>query len=186
MVDGSSLPVIAGLAIGVAFVVLFSALIKPDFMLSDEELISKYSELAEVKYFLNKYPDAKAEVNRNPHERGSEVLFSVERQIYPSGQFYTGIHSLTVSVSAKPFHPTLFISCGLGGISTLGSLEGTDTIDATEQRCFQPTNAIGIFEPDTSGDELNGGVFLTTENDADSNDGNDPPVSVDLPRYPTE
>lgn len=134
---GEVAPVIAGLIVGVLFVALFSSTIKPDFMLTDKELISKYSELAQVKYFLEKYPDARAEVSRSPYEAGPLVSFSAERQVYPSGQFYTGIHSLTVSVNTRPY-PTLLITCGLGWVSTMGSLESTDTIDAIEQQCFQP------------------------------------------------
>lgn len=140
MGEGSGAPVAAGLAIGIAFVMVFSVVLKPDFMLTDEELISKYSELAEVKYFLEKYPDAGAEVNRNPNEENLRISFTVERQIYPPGQFYTGIHSLTVSVFAQPYHAAL-ISCGLGGISSMGSLESTDAIDVMEQRCFQTVTA---------------------------------------------
>ncbi|HEU4605884.1 MAG TPA: hypothetical protein VFS46_06565, partial [Nitrososphaera sp.] len=137
MDEGSGAPVAAGLAIGITFVVVFSVVLKPDFMLTDEELISKYSDLAEVKYFLEKYPDAKVEVNRNPYEEDAEISFTVERQIYPSGQFYTGIHSLTVWVLAQPYHPAFSISCGLGWMSTAGELKNTGEIDSIEQWCFQ-------------------------------------------------
>lgn len=59
MVTSSGIPVIAGLTIGIGFLVLFSVLFRPTSVLSDSKLLSSYSELAEVKYFFDKYPDAK-------------------------------------------------------------------------------------------------------------------------------
>lgn len=134
---GDILPVVAGLAIGIGLVVLFSVMHKPDFMLTDEELVSKYGKLGEVKYFLEKFPDARTEVNRNPNDDNLEISFIIEKRIYPASGFDAGIHSLTVSVLARPYQSTLSISCGLGGVSTSGELENTDEIDFAEQWCFQ-------------------------------------------------
>jgi hypothetical protein len=138
MAGGSSLSIVAGLAVGIAFVVFFSTMHRIDYMLSDEELISKYSRLPEVQYFLEKYPDAKVEINRNPNEQYIGISFTTEKQVSPPIGFNSGIHTLGLSVTARPFHPVLDISCGLGGFGSVEPLENTGTIDFMEQRCFDP------------------------------------------------
>ncbi|MEP0826022.1 MAG: hypothetical protein HRF40_11100 [Nitrososphaera sp.] len=108
-------------------------------MLSDEELLAKYSELPAIRYFLDKYPDAKAEVDRTPHEQYFVILFTAERQVSPQRGFNSGVHSLGISVLTTPFQPSLYVTCGLGGMSTDQAVESIETIDNTEKWCFQPT-----------------------------------------------
>ena len=138
-------PVIAGLAVGIAFVVLFSAMLKPDFMLSDEELVAKYSELAEVKYFLEKHPDAKAEVSRNQNDNYLSISYSVERQVAPPSELYTGINVFGIDVYTKPNHLSLGVFCAvyhgvtIGGGSHDVSIGGglkSDRIEEAEKNCF--------------------------------------------------
>jgi hypothetical protein len=151
MGDATTVPVVSGLAIGIAFIMLVSSMPKPDSLLSDEELIAKYSKLPEIKYFLGKYPDAKVEVDRNPHEQYFVILFTAERQVNPERRFDSGIHSLGVSVHAPPFRQAvLFISCGAGGMTTDRAVESIETIEDTEKWCFQPTPQFysGEFEPE--------------------------------------
>jgi hypothetical protein len=188
MVIGSAFPVIAGLAIGIAFVVLFSAMLKPDFMLSDKELISKYSELAEVKYFLEKHPEAKGDVSRSQYENELEISYIIEKQVAPPSQLYTGVNTFGIHIFTKPNQLSVGIFCGVyHGVTIGGGYDANiNSIDEAEKNCFHIADREGVFEPDISENELNGGVFLSGENDADSNNGNDPPVSIDLPRYPTE
>jgi hypothetical protein len=162
---GEGAPVVAGLALGVAFIIVFAITLKPDFLLSDDELVSKYSKIPEISYFLEKYPDAAVEVSRDPNEQYLGVSFTVERQVSPPRAFDAGTHTLGVSVvSVGPFKPVLSISCGLGGITSEASFESIETIDFTEQWCFQTINNVGVFELDPDGD-LMGGVFLSGEND---------------------
>lgn len=113
MVDGSTFPVMAGLAIGIAFVVLFSAMLKPDFILSDEELVAKYSKLAEVRFFLDKYPEAKAAVSRSPNENDLQISYTVERQVEPPSELHTGINTFGIHVYTRPNHLSLGLSCGV-------------------------------------------------------------------------
>lgn len=141
MAGGSSLSVVAGLAVGIAFIILFSIAPRLDFLLSDREIISKYSNLPEVRYFLDKYPDAKAEVDRSHSERYIWVSFTVEEQVTPPSGLDTGIHVLTVSVLGRPFQPVLEISCGLDGMTGSGPLQSIEAIDSTEQWCFQSSGA---------------------------------------------
>jgi len=139
MGDSVSAPVIAGLAVGIALVTFFSVMIKPDSALSDKELVSKYSKVPEVSYFLDKYPDAKTEVDRNPVEEYLTVSFTIERHLAPSSVFYSGNHTLGVNVYAKPNHLSLAIFCGMGGMTGEWGLSGMDMIDEAEKECFQTT-----------------------------------------------
>jgi len=159
MVTGSLVPVIAGLAAGIALVVLFAVALKPDSMMSDDEIISKYSKIPEVRYFLDKYPDAKADVDRNPFEEFLTISFTVEKQIDQPAGWYTGTHNLGVNIYTKPNHVSLAIFCGMGGMTGEEGLSGINTIDAVEQEYFRAGDEIGVFAPDTTGDELGGGNF---------------------------
>lgn len=133
-------PVVTGLAVGIAFVVLFSAIPMPGFMLSDRELVSKYSELAQVKYFLDRYPDAKAEVSRYPKEDNVEIVYSVERQAEQPSGLYKGINTLGLHVYTRPdtYHSRPFeLSCKVDQGMTIGwTYADTSAIDEAERTCF--------------------------------------------------
>jgi hypothetical protein len=161
MVNGSSVPVVAGLAIGIAFIVLFSVVLKPDFILTDQELISKYGKLSEVKYFREKYPDAKAEVNRNPNEESLRVSFSFERQAQPPTDWYSGINTFGITVYSEPNHLSLATSCAASqGVTIEMGFDNITSIDEAEKNCFHTASTgTGIFEPDNSGAELNDEVY---------------------------
>lgn len=165
MATDSLVPAIAGLAAGIAFVVLFAVVLKPDSMMSDDEIISKYSKIPEVKYFLDRYPDVNADVDRNPSSGFLTISFAVERQIGQPTDWDTGIHNLGVNVYTKPNHVSLAIFCGMGGMTGEEGLSGTNTIDAVEQECFQADSETVVFGPDITGDELGGGNFGLGEND---------------------
>lgn len=137
MVTGGSIPVIIGMTTGISLIVLFSTMFKPDSMLTDDELISKYSKIAEVNYLLDKYPDAIVEVNRTPYDRYLTISFSVERQVDPPSHFYTGIHSLGIHLYTNPNHLSLAIYCGKTGITAESGLTGITMVDEAEKECFQ-------------------------------------------------
>jgi hypothetical protein len=137
MVNGSTIPVIAGLAVGIVLVALFSVMFKPDSMLTDEELVSKYSKIAEVRYFLDKYSDATAEVNRNPYDEYLTISFGVERQVDPPSYFYSGVHTLGIHLYTKPNHLSLAIYCGTNGMTGESGLSGIVMVDQVEEECFQ-------------------------------------------------
>lgn len=52
---GVAIPVIAGLAAGIALIALFSMLLKPSFSMSDDEVRSKVRNLPEVQAFYERY-----------------------------------------------------------------------------------------------------------------------------------
>lgn len=121
-----------------AFVVVFSVVLKPDFLLSDDELISKYSKIAEVRHFLEKYPDAKAEVSRSPYEKYFEISYNVERQVEPPSVLYTGINIFGINVYNRPNHLSLAISCGVSqGLTFELGFDDINAIDEAEKNCFQ-------------------------------------------------
>ena len=123
MSDGSLISVMAGVAAGIVLIVSFSMMFKPDLMLTEGQLISKYSKIPEIPYFLEKYPDAIVEVNTNPYERGSSILFQVERQVDPPSYFYAGLHSLGIGVYTNPYKHSLLVYCGQMGITGVPGLQ---------------------------------------------------------------
>ena len=158
----SGLPVVAGLAVGIGFMVLFAIILRPDLTLSDQELIAKYSKLAEIHYFLEKHPDAKAEVGRYPYEQALSVSYSVEKQVDPVSGLYTGINVLTITADKNELnHLTLSIDCTVSrGVTVQSNFDDVSAIGTAEEWCFQTQGKdIGLFEPDTSGDELNDEVY---------------------------
>jgi len=105
-------------------------------MLTDEELVSKYSKIPEIKYFLEKYPDANIEVDRSPYERYIGISFGVERQVDPPS-IYTGIHSLGIRLYTNPYHVSLNMYCGKTGMTGEWGLSGISQVDEAEKECFQ-------------------------------------------------
>lgn len=162
-------PVIAGLAIGIAFVILFSSISMPDFMLSDEELVAKYSKFAEVKYFLEKYPDAMAEVKRSPDKEDHiEISYSVERRIESASDGYTGTNFFGIHVYSEPDQLSFGLACGVVNGATIGwGFEGVGAIDAIGNECFHISDDEDASELDNGGEGLDeidlaltfGGVF---------------------------
>ncbi|MEW6605114.1 MAG: hypothetical protein AB1351_10580 [Thermoproteota archaeon] len=59
MVDGSVIPLISGLAIGIAFVVMFSLVFIPVTALTNGEAIEKAKSFNEVQLFLKMHPGQK-------------------------------------------------------------------------------------------------------------------------------
>jgi hypothetical protein len=135
-----SVAVIAGLAVGIAVVILFSMIIRSDSLLSDEELIARYSKIPEVKYFLSKYPDATVNVDRwdyGKHAVGVSLM--TERQVYPPSDDEDGRHSFYMSVTSRPLlPPSMLIGCGYGHVSGETPLMNIDMIDSMAQGCFTP------------------------------------------------
>ncbi|MEP0826452.1 MAG: hypothetical protein HRF40_13290 [Nitrososphaera sp.] len=79
MSDSAIIPVIAGLAVGIAWIALFALAYKPVTALTDAEMIEKTKAAREVQLFLQKYPHAKITVDRL--ERGTEVTFAAEKRV---------------------------------------------------------------------------------------------------------
>ena len=138
--QGAAFPVIAGLAVGIGFVILFFVMLKPAFTLSDRELISKYSELAQVKYFLEKYPDAKAEVSRGLNGNSVKIVYSVERQVEQPSGLHTGTNTLRLHVYTRPdpYHPRQFeLACKVHQGMMIGwTFADTGAMDEADKTCF--------------------------------------------------
>lgn len=76
-INDSSLktPVIAGLAVGIAVIMLFSLTFKPVLSsLAATELIEKAKTSKQVQFFLQKYPEAKITVDRLDVEKRFPLL----------------------------------------------------------------------------------------------------------------
>ena len=161
MVGSSLIPVIAGLAIGIAFVGSFAIVLRPDILLSDNELIAKYSKFDMIRYFIERHPDAEAKVERYLPQQVLSVSYSVEKQVEPASDLYSGINTLKVSADNRRNHLTFSISCGVHqGVTIEYTSDEISAIDAGEENCFQtPGNHTGVFEPDISGNYLNDQVY---------------------------
>jgi hypothetical protein len=77
------MPIISGLAVGIAFVALFALLgqgfTSHGFLSNRDILIDTANETMEAKYFLSKYPDAQIDVIRDGANAG--VTYTVARQV---------------------------------------------------------------------------------------------------------
>jgi hypothetical protein len=140
MADGSTSPVIVGLAIGIGFVVLFASAFKPAIVPSDRELVANYSKLNEVRYFFEKYPSAKVEVSRPVNENYIDVIYSVERQVGQPSNLYSGINTLELHVytTPNPYIPTtLELVCKVSEGMTIGwTYADGNGIDEAERVCL--------------------------------------------------
>lgn len=89
MLDNSEMPVIAGLAVGTAFVVLFSTfLLASPFAFTptsiadvDTRVLAVTDNFKEVKIFYSQYPGGEASVDRTGNEiDGSAVKYSFQKE----------------------------------------------------------------------------------------------------------
>jgi hypothetical protein len=94
------IPVISALAVGVAFIVLFSAIFTSNrplaLPISDMRLQENVEKTKEVTAFLSKYPDA----NIQYHSSDTRTIdYSTSIDIFPQGQGYgQRIHSLMLNI----------------------------------------------------------------------------------------
>ena len=134
-------PVVAGLAIGIAFIVAFSiltnnTLAKP---VSDIKPQDRTEQLPEVKAFLSKYPDAHMEVNRYQNDH-TEVVYSVERPVFVPEEirFLPDTHTLSLWIemtSSTGEIKDIYVKCGatMTERATTNLIEYVDTTD-----CLNP------------------------------------------------
>ena len=104
MGDGASALVIAGLAIGFAFVLVFAFAFQPVTALSNEQLVTKSKEIGDVQHFLSKYPDAKVDIRRDLTK--VTISYHISKHLsqptdnYPDG--VTRERILVITYNAKP------------------------------------------------------------------------------------
>jgi hypothetical protein len=134
------IPILVGLALGIATIAIFSEFVRSDNLLSDKELIARYSNVPEVKYFMNKYPDAIVSVDRYDYGTPmTSVTYAIDRQVDTPTMIESGSHRLYISVLGQSLHPlTLEIGCGVGGMTLNAALSNVSMIDAFASGCFAP------------------------------------------------
>lgn len=131
-----AIPVIAGLGVGIGFIVFFSSMMPPAFMLPNKKLISEYSELAGVELFLEKYPNAKPEVVRSPAKTFDEIVYSIERQAEQPSKI-SGINTLTLHINTTPNYVSLELVCEVQEDGLIGwTYVDNDSMDEAEKTCF--------------------------------------------------
>jgi len=84
MSEGTILPVIIGVAIGISLIMILAFLFKPVESLSDAELLAKTREIQEVQFFLSEYPDAQPRIERegNGEQEITIVTYALEKDVY--------------------------------------------------------------------------------------------------------
>ena len=153
MVNDGLIPVIAGLAIGIALVVLFSTMLKPVYSMTDDELRKlAFDQYPQFQALKERYPNTTIEEIEH-NQRGTEFRYVATREpVDPNTISFPGPRILAITLTIEPLSPiTLDVICGSGLITELPAT--VQTIKTTD--CLE----VGVFEPDTSGDELNGAVF---------------------------
>ena len=137
-INDSSLktPVIAGLVVGIAVIILFSLTFNPVLSsLTDTELIEKAKTSKQVQFFLQKYPEAKITVDRL--ERGVEISFVAEKQVTNPDASQDGVSEKRLIASVDPFGGdgiALRLECYHAGLNTI-TFDGV-TVDDIGNSCF--------------------------------------------------
>ena len=109
--------VIAGLAVGIALIVVFASMFSPATAKTDSQLIESTRDLKEVRYFLSKYPEATVAVDRPTYEAYRAVVtYSFDKQLCESDPDAFGdncIKTIMLDVIMKPIGPVrTFAGCG--------------------------------------------------------------------------
>jgi len=135
MVNGSLLPVVAALAIGIAFVVLFSALLKPVGAMTDDELrklvSSQYPQFQALK---ERYPDTTVEEIER-HEWATYVHYVATKEPRDDSILsFPGPKVLALTLTIRPLSPiTINGICGSGLTTDLPAtvqvVKTTDCLD---------------------------------------------------------
>ena len=153
MVNGGLISVIAGLVIGIGLVVLFSTILKPADKMTDDELrelvSSQYPQFQALK---ERYPNTVIEEIER-HQRATEFRYVATKEpLDPNTMSFPGPRILAITLEIQPPSArTLNVICGSGLTKDLPPT--VQTIKTTD--CLE----VGVFEPDTSEDELGGGNF---------------------------
>jgi hypothetical protein len=159
MVDGTLLPIIAGLAVGIAFVVLFSAMLKSIDAMTDDELRRLVSnQYPQFEALKERYPDTPVQrIERYPW--ATYVHYEATKEPRDENTVsFPGPRVLAITLTIKPLGPlTLHVSCGSGLSTDLpATVQAIKTTD-----CLETGSNVGVYEPDNSGDELNQIDLLT-------------------------
>lgn len=137
MATEATLPaVVAGLAVGIGFVVLFSLSMTPSsFPFSyDGRIIASTMELKEAQVFLSEYPSAKVEVDRTDEAEEEEVIavkYSAVKIDYEEQS--RGEMQMIVMIDKDTGKPDgeIRVSCSGSSLNSIGSrtailIPGTD------------------------------------------------------------
>ena len=154
MANGSLLPVIAGLATGISFIMLFSAVSKPVGAMTDDELrklvADQYPQFQALK---ERYPNTTLEEIQR-YESVTYVHYTATKEPRDDSIFeFPGPKMLGITLEIQSLSGrSLYAFCGSGVSKVLpATVQAINTTDCLET---------GVFEPDPAGNELNGAVFV--------------------------
>jgi hypothetical protein len=123
MSEGIGLPVIAGLSVGIAFVLMFSLAIGNSFFATDDQIIASANSTPEAKVFFSEYPDGKVLVDKTGNVFGSPVIMYSYEKTYEDGKInevrmLIGLHRLT----GMPDYSKMGVECSVSYVGGLGAI----------------------------------------------------------------
>jgi hypothetical protein len=121
MGDSATLAVVAGLIIGIAFIVLFSMSIKPTLSPSDNQIIAAANKFPEANAFFSNYPDAKVEIDRSGGYGSLPIIVYHYEKIYDDSRInearmFVHINTLT----GMPSHISIDTDCAVSSVNGFG------------------------------------------------------------------
>jgi hypothetical protein len=132
--------VVAGLAIGIAFVILFSVLFVWPMPLTNEQVMGVAGDMPEVKAFMAAYPDGKVQVYRTEYNKYSEnpvMVYSYEK-IYDDGKINQSRLLIGLDkTTAKPSRAMLMLNCAVSSVQGFGGItvdeSGTSIVESLQK-----------------------------------------------------
>jgi hypothetical protein len=130
-----AIPVIAGLAVGIAFVVAISSGLKPAEMMSDQELVDMTGQYPEVMALKERYQNVVVEIERADRVTNVNYIATIEPMDSHGDTFFGGGPKiLAVVVEIDSFEGTrLSYVCGsgltTGGVATIQAIKTTDCLE---------------------------------------------------------
>jgi hypothetical protein len=135
MVSGSLVPVIVGLAVGIALVASFSAMLKPVSTMTDEELRRLISDqYPQFQALKERYPNTVVEEIEH-NQRSTEFRYVATKEpIDDNMDSFGGPKILAVALEIEPLSArTLYVICGSGlttGLpTTVQTIKTTDCLE---------------------------------------------------------
>ena len=130
MVDGIVVPVLTGLVLGIALIVVVAIYAKPSFIMTDDEILEKARNLPEVQALLERYGPLE-QIGRGGTT--SYVYYQIGRW-WPDENSAEITKALYITVRIDPFGRTeVWYECGgpisVSGPATVELIKTTDCIE---------------------------------------------------------
>jgi hypothetical protein len=121
VVDSSTLAAGVGLAVGVAFIVIFSFAMKTELSPTDDKVIAVANNFPEAKVFFSEYADGKVEIDKTGMYGYVPLILYHYEKTYDDGRIdevrmFIGLNALT----GMPSHRTISTDCAVSYVDSGG------------------------------------------------------------------